>query len=185
MEYVAPILFLSSHIGIGDFRRIASCSRLLRDSILLDTLCWSVAGKLGGWKRRVCNYKQYDTLRGKRKCCRECGRARGRPCRITKRDNSDGLHAVYAVYVCVQCAHSRGGYSQMLTRKQIKAGVADLADAGCKHISLTRTMRTLSMCKRSRNGAYMYWRSSVEEEAMARESQESVRLIAKSIFKHS
>ena len=171
MESVAPILFLSSHIGVGDFRRLSVCSRSLRSSILSDSLCWSVAGNLAGERggeNLVTSYEQYDSLRAARKCCRECGRADASACFLsTSRNPTDRT----TVHICEQCMLQPGGYSQRVTREDIQAASFEIAMSGCMVRKLKSVMRNLSEClyggenaeNAENTGSMYYWRSQVEE----------------------
>lgn len=152
LDAAVSLLLAGGYLGVGDAVRLSRCDTALRAYIAADALFWRVASRAAEWKTPSRSFVDYSHRRGPRRCCRECGAPRATPMAATTGS---------VVFACLPCRQSRGGYSEVVTRIQIKMAIERLARQGWvpKYASVLRRLRC---CKRSSTGAFLYWRAHAE-----------------------
>ena len=150
---VASLLCAGGYIGVGDAVRLSRCDAALRAALADDGLLWRAASQAARWKTPARSLDEYVARRGSRRCCRECGVLRATPLIAANGD---------VVFACLACRQASGGFSEVVSRLQIKEGIEDRARRGLWATKYAAVLRRLHCCKRTRTGGFLYWRAHVD-----------------------
>ena len=148
MDGVIDVLL--EYLPLGAAVRLAAVDIGTRQVVMENRGAWVAFSRAAQWSRFHGVPQLMRRLAGSKRC-RECGRPRGL---------SAATRAQRTVYVCAACQREEGGYSEMVSRVEMRELLRERRALGFAP-TYAALLRDVGPCRQTRNSAFLYWKAEV------------------------